>query len=105
MERKYEKNIKKGKKKTKPKSSCMRSGRRPIPEGTRLLFAGTINLMICPGDVPTEGRHKTRRKARKGAGTPTQNSFSMSSWWGNTQETQGKAETDITKTKSNSNTG
>ena len=58
----------KERKKTTPKSSCMRSGCRPSPEGTRLLFAGTIGLMICLGDVPTEGRHdKTRRKARKGA--------------------------------------
>ena len=39
--------------------ACMRSGRRPSPGGTKLLFAGTISPMICP-----EGRHdKTRRKA------------------------------------------
>ena len=44
----------------------MRTGRRPSPEGTRLLFAGTISPTICLGDGPTEGRHdKTRRKARK----------------------------------------
>ena len=44
----------------------MRAGRRPSPEGTRLLFAGTISPTICLGDGPTEGRHdKTRRKARK----------------------------------------
>ena len=28
----------------------MRSGRRPSPEGTRLLFAVTISPMICPVD-------------------------------------------------------
>ena len=52
--------------KTEQKTSYMRAGRRPSPEGTRSLFAGTISPMICPGDGPTEGRHdKTRRKARK----------------------------------------
>ena len=50
--------------KTKQKNSYIRAGRRPSPEGTRLLFAGTISPMICPDDGPTEGRHdKTRRKA------------------------------------------
>ena len=44
----------------------MRSGRRPSPERTGLLFADTISPMICPGDGPTEGRHvKTRRKTGK----------------------------------------
>ena len=53
-------------KKTETKTLCMRAGRRPSPEGTRLLFAGTISPMICLGDGPTEGRHdQTRRKAGK----------------------------------------
>ena len=44
----------------------MLAERRPSPEGTRSLFAGTISRTICVGDGPTEGRHdKTRRKARK----------------------------------------
>ena len=46
----------------------MRSGRRPSPEGTRLLFAGAIVLspMICQDDGPTESRHdKTRWKTRQ----------------------------------------
>ena len=44
----------------------MHSGRRPSPEETKLLLAGTISSMICPGDRPTEGRHdKTRRKTRQ----------------------------------------
>ena len=51
-----------GEKKTKPKSSCMRSGRKPSPEGTRLPFAGTISSMICPVDGPTGGRHKRTRQ-------------------------------------------
>ena len=57
------KSKKRKKKKTKKK---IRSGRRPISEGTRLLFAGTISPMMCPVDGPTEGRHeKTRRKTRQ----------------------------------------
>ena len=79
----------------------MRAGRRPSPEGTRLLFAGTISPTICLGDGPTEGRHdKTRRKARKRKekkneetkrkekkraatqSSKNQTSISMSSWWG-----------------------
>ena len=44
----------------------MHSGRWPSPEGTRLLFAGTISPVVCPGDGPTEGRHdETRRKTRQ----------------------------------------
>ena len=54
-------------KKTKPKLSCMRSGRRPSPGWTRLLFAGTISL-ICPGDLPTEARRKTRPGKRQEGG-------------------------------------
>ena len=38
-------------------ASCMRSGRRPSPEGTRLLFDAAISpIMMRPGDGPTEGR-------------------------------------------------
>ena len=51
--------------KPKQKSLRMRAGRRPSPEGTRLLFAGKIGPMICLGDRPTEGRHKIRQKAIK----------------------------------------
>ena len=52
--------------KNKQKTSCMRAGRRPSPEGTRLLFAGTVSPMISLGDGPTERRHdKSRRKASK----------------------------------------
>ena len=48
------------------KTSYIRAGRRPSPEGTRLLFSGTISPTICLGDGPTEKRHnKTRHKARK----------------------------------------
>ena len=53
------------KEKTKPKSSCMRLGRPPSPEGTRLMFAGTISPMICPGDGPTtqdQTEDKTKKK-------------------------------------------
>ena len=53
-------------KKNETNTSCMRAGRRPRPEGTRLLFAGTIGSTICLDDGPTEARQdKTRRKARK----------------------------------------
>ena len=47
--------------KTKPKSSCMHSGRRPSTEETRLLFAGVISRVICPADGPTEKRDDTTR--------------------------------------------
>ena len=44
----------------------MHSGRRPIPEGTRLLFACTISPTKRPVDGPTERRHeKTRRRQDK----------------------------------------
>ena len=44
----------------------MRAVRRPSPEGTRLLFAGTVSPMICLRGGPTKGRHdKIRRKARE----------------------------------------
>ena len=40
--------------------------RRPSPEGTRLLVAGTISPMKGPVDDQTEGRHeKTGRKTRR----------------------------------------
>ena len=52
--------------KTQQKTSYISTGRRPILEGTRVMFAGTISPMTYLGDVPTEVRHdKTRRKARK----------------------------------------
>ena len=91
----------KKRKERKPKqtSLSMRAGRRPSPEGTRLLFAGTISPMICLGDGSTEerqaeGRHdKTRQKSRnrkkqktkKSAATQSsknQTIMSMSSWRG-----------------------
>ena len=34
----------------------IRSGHRPSLEGTTLLLAVTIGRLICPGDIPTEGR-------------------------------------------------
>ena len=55
---------KKGNKKTKneTKKTCMRSGSRPSPEGTRLLFAGdTVSSMMCPAD----GQQKNDKKARR----------------------------------------
>ena len=37
--------------KLKPKQIYMRSGSRPTPEGSRLLFAGdTVSPMMCPAD-------------------------------------------------------
>ena len=49
----------------------MRSGRRPSPEGTRLLFAGTIS---CPAGGPTDGRHtKTRQEDKSRKKELTQN--------------------------------
>ena len=127
---------KKGKeRKTNQKTSCMRAGRRPSPEGTGLLFAGTISPMICLGDRPTEGLHdKTRRKARKKQrqkkrkektraatlSSENQTSISMSSWWGkdDTRDPREgrdraakiiatiiKRKTNITKNKTNSNIG
>ena len=59
---------KKGKKTKNKTKTNIRSGRRPSPEGTRLLFAGPISPinMICPVDGPTVGRHeKTRRTTRQ----------------------------------------
>ena len=61
---KQQKGQKKKKKKIKKNEANinMRWGRRPSPEGTRLLLAGTISPMTCPGDGPTEAQHdKTRR--------------------------------------------
>ena len=97
QKRKNEKK-RKEERKTKQKTSCMRTGRRPSPEGTRLLSAGTISPTLCLGDGPTEGRHdKTRRKKRKKnekkkkrkekkraatQSSKNQTSISMSSWWG-----------------------
>ena len=67
----------------------MRSWRRPSPEGTRLLLAGTISPVMCSVDGPTEGRHdKTRRKTRKEKKRIEQNTelkkqsnIPISSWW------------------------
>ena len=53
------KKTKKGKK--NEAENNMRSGRRPSPEGSRLLFAGTVSSMLCPGDRPTQGHDKTRQ--------------------------------------------
>ena len=69
------------------KKTNMRPGRRPSPEGTMLLFAGTINRMIYSVDGPTEGRHekirrKTEDKTRKGQRQrKNKTSVSMSSRW------------------------
>ena len=50
----------------------MRSGLWPSPEGSRLLFAGTISPMICPGDGPKsvdttrpDGRLNKKKKYTK----------------------------------------
>ena len=45
----------------KQKQTCMRSGSRPSPEGTRLLFAGdTVSPMMCPAD----GQQKNDKKGQ-----------------------------------------
>ena len=101
--------MKEGKEKMKP--IITHALRVQGPERTRSLFVGTISLMICPGDVPTEGRHdETRRKATRG-GRDTELEQNKSKHktepafpcpaggTRNRQETQGKAETEITKTK------
>ena len=49
--RRKENKNKKGERKTKPN---IRSGRRPIPKGTRLLFPGRISPMIYPVGGPTQ---------------------------------------------------
>ena len=79
----------------------MRAGRRPSPEGTRLLFAGTISPMICLGDGPTEGGHdktsgrqenKTKKKKRAATqSSKKQTSIYISSWWGK-DDTRGPRE-------------
>ena len=46
-------------------TSCMRSGIMPSPEGTGLLFAGTVSPMMCPAD----GRHKEDKKGQNGGQT------------------------------------
>ena len=44
----------------------MRAGRRPSPEGTKMMFAGTISPTICLRDGQTKERHdNTKRRARK----------------------------------------
>ena len=67
--KRQKKKKKKKKKKEKKKNEAkinMRSGHRPNPEWTRLLFACTISPMICPGDGPTSGRQdKARQKTRQ----------------------------------------
>ena len=59
--------------------------RRSSPEGTRLLFAGTVSPMICPVDGPAERQHKKiRRKTRrrgKRQSYKNETSSPMSSWW------------------------
>ena len=80
----------------------MRSGRRPSPEGTRLLFAGTISPMMYLSGGPTEGRYDTtRRKARKKKkkieqqhrARKTKEAFPrLAGGARTTQETRGKAE-------------
>ena len=44
----------------------MWSGRRPSPEGTRLLFVGTLSPITCSVDGPTEGRHQKKLDRRQG---------------------------------------
>ena len=59
----------------------MRSGRRPCPEGTTLLFVGTISPMVCPGSPPTENRHdrnspkagEEKGRGQRHGGTKTKN--------------------------------
>ena len=49
----------------KQKQTCMRSGSRPSPKGTRLLFAGdTVSPMMCPADGHSQdkGRDKAEKK-------------------------------------------
>ena len=56
----------KRRKKRKTAENKLESGRRPSPEGTKLLFAGAISPMMHPGDGATEGRHdKIRRETRQ----------------------------------------
>ena len=82
----------------------MRSGRRPSPELTRLLFVGMIKPMICPANGPTEGWHKKirqrqdKQKADKAITTRTKSP--MCSWWAK-DETRDKdrAETKEVKTR------
>ena len=57
--REINKEIKKMKHETK--TNIMRSGSRPSPEGTRLLFAGTVSPMMCAAD----GRQKHEGNARR----------------------------------------
>ena len=82
----------------------MRSGRRPSPEGARLLFAGPTSTMICPADGPTEGRYKkTRRDTRREERTElkTTTDRRMSTWWvkHDTRDEKGRDNRLKTKTK------
>ena len=98
---KKERNTKLKKKKEKnEKANKMRSGRRPSPEGPRIMLAGTITPMICPVYGPTGGRprQKTRQEnKRKRAETyraKTRSAFLCpADGPRRTQKTQRKAET------------
>ena len=50
-------------------SIYMRSGSRPSPDGTRLLFAGgTVSPMMCPADGQQKDKKKVRRKTSQDEG-------------------------------------
>ena len=53
----------------------MHSGRRPSPEGTKLVFVGTIIPMIRAVDGPTKARHERPdgRQDKKRAETELRN--------------------------------
>ena len=55
--------------------SNMHSGRRPSPEGTKLVFVGTIIPMIRAVDGPTKARHERPdgRQDKKRAETELRN--------------------------------
>ena len=58
-------------KQMKQKPTYMRSGSRPSPAGTGLLFLfadGAVSSMVCPADGGTE-----EREAKKRANTENQN--------------------------------
>ena len=61
----------------KPKQACAQ-GRRPSPEGTRLLIAGTISPpMISPFDGPTDRRHEKTKRTIQEWGRDTEKVLGM----------------------------
>ena len=65
---KKQKGKEKVKKNTKPKLTYAQ-GAGPSPEGTRLLFAGTISPKKCPVDGPTDGMEVRNRSTQIRRGT------------------------------------